>query len=141
MSFAFDDGGRAEAGYKGRTTDCTCRAIAIACELPYQTVYDELNARGKRERRRGKRPHGSARTGVRIATIHKYLAELGWTWHPTMTIGSGTTVHLNPDELPAGRIIVRLSGHLAAVVDGTIRDTHDPSRGGQRCVYGYWTQP
>lgn len=23
--------------------------------------------------------------------------------------------------------------------DGVIRDTHDPSRDGTRCVYGYWT--
>ena len=30
MEFKFNDGGRAEAGYKGRTGDCTIRAIAIA---------------------------------------------------------------------------------------------------------------
>ena len=29
-TYAFDDGGRAPAGYKGTTGDCVCRAIAIA---------------------------------------------------------------------------------------------------------------
>lgn len=29
----------------------------------------------------------------------------------------------------------------AAVVDGVVRDTHDPSRDGTRCVYGYWREP
>ena len=32
MEFNFNDGGRAKAGYKGRTGDCVARAIAIAAE-------------------------------------------------------------------------------------------------------------
>ena len=55
-----------------------------------------------------------------------------------MFIGSGCKVHLRNDELPAGRLIVCLSRHYTAVIDGVIHDTHDPSRGGTRCVYGYW---
>ena len=38
----------------------------------------------------------------------------------------------------AGRIIVRLSKHYTCLIDGIIHDTHDPSRNGTRCVYGYW---
>ena len=49
-------------------------------------------------------------------------------------------MHLDPAELPSGRIVVSLSKHYTALVDGIIHDTHDPSRGGTRCVYGYWTQ-
>jgi hypothetical protein len=68
-------------------------------------------------------------------------------------------------ELPAGRLVVSVSKHYTAVLDGVIHDTHDPQRdasvvrpdrgeplaagerrvpGGQvvktarRCVYGYW---
>jgi hypothetical protein len=33
---------------------------------------------------------------------------------------------------------VRVSKHLSAVIDGVIQDTHNPSRGGSRCVYGYY---
>jgi hypothetical protein len=57
---------------------------------------------------------------------------------PTMQIGSGCRVHLRADELPAGRIICQVSRHLCAVIDGVVYDTHDPTRDGTRCVYGYW---
>ncbi len=156
--FVYDDGGRAAAGFKGSTGDCTCRAIAIATGKPYQEVYDDLNALGAKERRsKRRRGHGSARTGVYGPTIRRYLASLGWTWHPTMQIGSGTTVHLRAEELPAGRLIVSVSKHMTTMIDGVIRDTHDPRRGAwlvgmpdgrmvavddkpeTRCVYGYWT--
>jgi len=59
-------------------------------------------------------------------------------WFPTMGIGTGCRVHLRADELPEGRIIARLSRHLCAVIDGVPHDTHDPSRDGTRCVYGYF---
>jgi hypothetical protein len=55
-----------------------------------------------------------------------------------MQIGSGCKVHLRKDELPSGRLIVKLSKHLTTVIDGVIHDTFDPSRGGNRCVYGYF---
>ena len=34
MPFVVDDGGRADAGYKGQTGDCVCRSIAIATGKP-----------------------------------------------------------------------------------------------------------
>ena len=55
-----------------------------------------------------------------------------------MSIGSGCRVHLRADEPPPGRLIVKISRHYTAVIDGVIPDTHDASRGGTRCVYGYW---
>jgi hypothetical protein len=142
LPWTYDDGGRAVAGYRGEAGDCVCRAIAIATALPYQVVYDALNAAATRERpgsrrRRGRR--SSARTGVFKATSHHYLEALGWRWTPTMQIGSGCTVHLRAGELPAGRLIVAVSKHVCAVIDGVLHDTHDPSRGGTRCVYGYYT--
>jgi hypothetical protein len=142
MSFHFDDGGRNAAGYKGKTGDCVVRSIAIATELPYQQIYDNVNKLAQRERT-GKRKRGksNARTGVYKGTMKKLLESLGWQWTPTMEIGSGCKVHLRGDELPSGRLIVSVSGHLTAVIDGVIHDTHDPSRRGTRCVYGYWQKP
>jgi len=131
--FIHDDGGRATAGFKGETGDCVTRAIAIATNTPYRDAYDALNRRTKDLSVRG-----SARTGVYRKAYDAYLRDLGWTWTPTMHIGSGCRVHLRPDELPSGRLIVRLTRHLAAVVDGVLHDTHDCSRDGTRCVYGYW---
>jgi hypothetical protein len=55
-----------------------------------------------------------------------------------MFIGSGCKVHLKKDELPSGNLIVRVSKHIVAVIDGVIHDLSDPSRSGTRCVYGYF---
>lgn len=142
LRFQFDDGGRKAAGYKGKTGDCVVRSIAIATELPYQQIYDNVNKLAERERT-GKRKRGksNARTGVYKGTMKKLLESLGWQWTPTMEIGSGCKVHLRADELPSGRLIVSVSGHLTTVIDGAIHDTHDPSRRGMRCVYGYWQKP
>lgn len=139
MNWEYDDGGRAEAGFVGHTGDCVTRAIAIATGLPYREVYDSLNAQAQDEkpskRRRGK---SSARTGVHRVTYEPYLLRLGWGWVPTMRFGEGCRVHLRANELPTGRLVVAVSKHLCAVIDGVVRDDHDPSRGGTRCVYGYY---
>lgn len=136
-TWVYDDGGRSTSGFTGTTDagDCVVRAIAIATGIEYRTVYDELAERYAATRN-GKR---SARDGLPRKVYEKYLFDLGWIWQPTMSIGSGCTVHLRRDELPdEGPIIVRLSRHVCAVVDGVIRDNHDPSRDGTRCVYGIY---
>lgn len=142
LKFKYSDGGRAEAGYRGATGDCVCRAIAIGTQRPYAEVYGALNGLAALERR-GKRKRGisNARTGVFKTTYRRYLEAAGWRWVPTMAIGQGCTVHLRKEELPQGRLIVSLSRHLTVVIDGVINDTHDPSRGGTRCVYGYFLAP
>ncbi len=140
MRFSYDDGGRKAAGFKGQTRDCVTRAIAIATRQSYRDVYDAINDLSKRERaskrRRGK---SSARTGVYKPTMRRYLESIGWEFTPTMAIGSGCTVHLKDGELPMGRLIVKVSRHEVAVIDGVIHDTYDPARGGTRCVYGYFS--
>jgi hypothetical protein len=168
QGFLYDDGGRSAAGYQGAAGDCVCRSIAIATRRPYQEVYDALNALGAQERT-GKRKRGksSARLGVYKNAIRKYMASIGWRWVPTMQIGQGCTVHLCAEELPAGHLVVNVSKHVTAMIDGVIRDTHDPRRDihcidpdhgqplkpGQwrntngicsirrRCVYGYFIAP
>lgn len=147
MTWVYDDGGRAAAGFKGSTGDCVTRAIAIATGRPYREVYDDLFALGRARvaigaARGRKTRHPSPRTGVARAVFHPYLLRHGWRWEPTMSIGSGTTVHLRADELPEGRVIARCSRHLVAVIDGVIHDTADPTRDGTRAVYGYyWKEP
>lgn len=139
MRFVYDDGGREAAGFKGQTGDCVCRAISIATGKPYREVYDLINDYGKAERT-GKRKRGksNARTGVYKETIRKIMESFGWTWVPTMQIGSGCKVHLREDELPKGRLVANVSKHTVAVIDGVLHDTYDSSREGTRCVYGYF---
>lgn len=129
MNWQFNDGGREQAGFKGKTGDCVVRAIAICLQKPYKEIYEFVN----------KYENANSRTGVHKKVYKKIMKDLGFTWIPTMFIGKGCQVHLKPDELPKGRIIVRLSKHTCAVIDGVIQDTYDPSRQGNRCVYGYWS--
>ncbi len=148
MQFNYNDGGRAAAGYKGHTGDCVCRAICIATGLPYQEVYDKL-AQGNAAQRRSKNQRGgkfsnkNQRTAARgIYTGRKwfkdYMASLGFTWVPCMLIGQGCKVHLTDGELPMGRLVVAVSKHLTAVIDGVINDTYNPSeRGGTIYSAGY----
>ena len=140
QNFVFNDGGRAEAGFKGTTGDCVVRSIAIAAQLPYQQVYDELNILIKSSYQTKRAKNSSSRTGVSKKFYHKYLQQLGWTWVPVMKIGTGCKMHLRQSELPKGRLIVRCSQHLTAVINGVIHDIYDPSRGGTRCVYGYFVK-
>ena len=142
MDFVFHDGGRAAAGYKGMTGDCVTRSIAIATGKTYQEVYDARNQLAQAERRgKRKRKRSSSRTGVFRRTYQRYLESLGWRWTSTMSIGSGCRVHLRASELPPGSLVVKVSRHLTAVIDGVLHDTHNCSRGETRCVYGYFSQP
>jgi hypothetical protein len=172
MKCVYDDGGRKAAGYKGRADDCVARAIAIVSGLPYADVYERLarETGAQRASKRTKKQAASARNGiyVRRKWFKDYMAELGFIWTPTMQIGQGCKVHLADGELPPGRLIVALSKHYTAVIDGVVHDTHNPSRSkswiiepdkgqalkanqgrnengvwtevGGRCVYGYWRQ-
>ena len=147
MKYVFDDGGREAAGYKGLAGDCVTRAVSIATEQDYQTVYDAMS-KINANTRRGKRTVKSVGTNTARNGVYtnrrpfiEYMTSRGWEWVPCMGIGTGAKVHLRADELPSGRIICRVSRHMVAVIDGVIHDTHDPSRGGMRCVYGYWRKP
>jgi len=40
-----------------------------------------------------------------------------------MAIGSGRTVHVRAEELPSGRLVLNLSRHLAAFINGVLQDT------------------
>lgn len=133
MQWVYDDGGRADAGYQGKAGDCVVRSIAIAARMDYGEVYGDL-ARGEAAAGRAR----SARNGVHRKVYEPYLLKLGFTWVPVMGIGTGCTMHLADDELPWGRLVVRCSRHVTAVIDGVLHDTYDCTREGTRCVYGYY---
>ena len=161
--FVYNDGGRARAGFKGKADDCVARAIAIASGRAYADVYKAL-AKGAGSERKSK--GASARNGITTSRkwFKEYMQSIGFAWTPTMLIGSGCQTHLVAEELPAGRLVVFVSKHCTAMVDGVIYDEFDPRRewhsirsddGGElragewrnengicairrRCVYGYW---
>ena len=145
MKYQYNDGGRSQY-FKGDAGDCVVRAIAIASGLNYKKVYDDLyklNAeyaisKDTKVARRLRNKSAPPRNGNYKKVYHDYILSLGFKWTPTMLVGQGCKGHLKADELPSGAFIARVSKHLCAVIDGVIQDTFDPSRGGKRCVYGYY---
>jgi type I restriction enzyme R subunit len=112
-------------------TDYTAEKVRSMC--PSAARLGAKERLGKCKRRKS-----HARTGVRTETVRRYMKSIGWLWVPTMHIGQGCKVHLREGELPMGRLVVKVSRHVVAVIDGVIHDTHDCSREGTRCVYGYY---
>jgi hypothetical protein len=148
LELKINDGGRKAAGYKGKAGDCVVRSIAIATNLSYIKVYDDLYRANEEFRtsshsklaRSLKQKNDTPRTGTHRVVIKKYLKELGWNWTPTMFIGQGCKVHLKKNELPRGTLIVSCSKHITVVKNGMLYDVYDCSRNGTRCVYGYWSK-
>lgn len=144
MEFNYNDGGRANAGYKGYTGDCVCRAITIASGLPYEQVYKSLS-NGNLTQRKSKHVRSSynkktASHGINVRRkwFKDYMRSIGFSWVPTMLIGQGCKVHLKAEELPTGKLVLLVSKHYTAVIDGILNDTYDCSRDETRCVYGYY---
>lgn len=111
IPFVFDDGGKAETG-SSKVKDCVVRALSIALEHGY-AVTQEL---------------------VGNENWRRLLRRLGWQWQ------DGPPVKLTNAELPPGRLIVQAEGHLVAVVDGTVHDTHDPNRDLPRVITGFYSK-
>lgn len=168
--FKVNDGGRSKY-FDGTGGDCVTRAIVIASGKDYMEVYNRL-AEGNATQRKGKHERKS-KAGKKsalngISTKRKwfkdYMRELGFEWVPTMEIGKGCTTHLCRSELPdKGRLIISVSKHYTALINGVIHDTYSPQRiwsrpdkgedlksnefrtednrmihEEKRCVYGYW---
>ena len=136
--FIYNDGGRHEAGYKGDAGDCGVRAVCIATGQNYKETYDAMNEFAKSEKPGRGKIRSNARTGYRSATMRRYMKSIGWEWIYCIKPGIGYRVHLRRDELPMGRLMVRVSKHYTTMIDGMIQDNHNPDRDGTRCVYGYW---
>lgn len=89
--------------------------------------------------------HGRAHHHYPSEIDKQYCERRGWKWTPMMGIGTGTTVHLRPDELPQNAL-VKVTSVLLAVLDGKLYVPNqlyvdeDVTRGGTRAVYGWWTK-
>jgi len=128
------DGGRAAAGYRSSANDCVVRAVAIAGQLPYREASEVVRAVTSKEKA-PRRRRSSPRGGVTPQSTRRVFEVLGWSWVPTPGL------RMEAEALPPGRLVVRLSHHVAAVVDGVLYDVFDCSRGGTRPIYGYWRRP
>jgi len=130
--FIFADGGRADAGYKGKTGDCVVRAVAIAAGIDYKTAYKDLAA--ENAKLTGVK---SCRRGIYRASYEAYLKRHGWVWYsaPKFDGRKAYASDFTEAEGYNGFIIARMAKHLAAVRDGVVYDTYDSSH---KMVYGYF---
>jgi hypothetical protein len=141
------DGGRRAAGYHRVRGGCVPRAIAIATGKPYREVHNALVAAtlhyvethrnrvtGWIRRSRGGRSFDPA-NGSYDEIYGPYLESIGWRFTSTK---DHDKVRLRADELPSGRLIVRVHRHLVAVIDGMVHDTWNCAGAGRRPVSGYY---
>ena len=127
MKYIYNDGGRKAAGFKGVAGDCGARAMAIALNLDYKTVYKEL-ANANADNGRAK----SARNGINKDIYSDVLKRYGWVWHQVPKF-SGRKARCS--DMPSGIVIAKQAHHFVAVIDGIANDTWDCTH---RMVYGYW---
>jgi len=124
--FIYNDGGRADAGYKGTAGDCGVRALAIVTNSDYKEIYKML-AQANKNFGFAK----SARNGIQRNVYEPVLNQLGWHWvSAPKFIGRKARC----SDLK-GRVIALQAGHYVAVIDGVPNDIFDCSN---RMVYGYW---
>ena len=155
IAYSLDDGGRAAAGFKGQAGDCVVRAIAILTRAPYAAVYARMAAamkqagysasgNGDRQKPRpGLRPRLTARQVQNLVKRSYGLrrVDLGRGARPTYT--QAWQLH--------GNCLVGTTKHVAAIVDGTLRDTFDHrvydariygrSKEEQRKAQSVWVSP
>lgn len=150
-----DDGGRADAGFKGDAGDCGVRAIAIVTGEAYGDVYRELRRDAKEWPGRGKGAQAiratSPRTGIYREQMHKFMSARGWK-------KVSGRMRLDDPNLPKTAVL-SVRKHFVAIVDGVIHDTFDSrfTQGGMlvakpgggyeelksvpRTVFSHWVPP
>ena len=129
MNYKHNDGGREAAGYKGTAGDCGARAMAIALQLDYKSVYKELS-QANADNGRSK----SARSGIMKDTYTEVLKRHGWIWMKAPTF-EGRKARCS--DMPKGRVIAKQARHFVAVIDGVANDSWNCT---ERMVYGYWAK-
>jgi hypothetical protein len=148
MPWVYNDGGYKTSGFTAKEGNQVVIALAIATGQEYREVYHQIYRRqveyvnGLRHGRIKKAGAAISDVGVWPEVSKGYLRDLGWTWTPTMTVGSGVTMHLSYEEVPDEPVLVcSVSRSLVTVFHGVVQATHDPSRAGSRAVYGFWVPP
>jgi len=129
MNFIYNDGGRLQAGYKGKAGDCGVRAMAIALGIDYKTAYNEL-AQANKDKGYAK----SARNGIYKDVYSEILKKHGWVWQSAPKFNGRKA---KCSDMPKGTVIAQQAGHYVTVIDGIPNDIWDCSN---KMVYGYWKQ-
>ena len=123
VGYRYHDGGRAEAGYKGKAGDCVVRATALLITggdpsgEDYRRVYRAMAA----ERAKRGLPR-SARNGVARDIYRAVFNDLGVV---KRLPGARQWLTWTEAYNRFGNCVVSTTGHVAAIIDGVVLDTHD----------------
>ena len=133
IDYRYDDGGREDAGYRGRTGDCVVRAIAICTGEDYRAVYATMaehmksngyaasgNAYATRERNR-KAPRSKGQIAARRVQ-DRVLEAYGFR---KVRLPAGARPTFTEAHHQFGDCVVGTTKHVAAIVNGALRDTFD----------------
>lgn len=136
--FKENDGGRSkwfDCTYKKNrhVGDCVIRTIAIATEIPYGVVWNELFDRAKSI---GHFPNDPI-------VYEAYLKDLGWVKKPPLRYNNKKIeirdlidFH-NKERMLLAPMIIHTRSHITALIDNKINDTWDCSR---YCMNSWYTK-
>ncbi len=112
-----------------KTGDCVVRALAVAEAKSWVEVYDELCKIGREV---FEMPNSKP-------VYEKYLLSRGWVKQkmPKFSNGKRFKVSDLANDRKSGAMVVSVSKHLVAVVDGCI---HDTWYSGQKAVFNFYTK-
>lgn len=102
--------------------DCSIRAISLAEGISWDDAYKQLSEFARQE----------AITFSEIEFIDKYLSDRYPSYcqqKKIYTVGDFANLKLK------GKWLITMSGHITAIIDGTIYDTFDPSDRYMWCAY------
>ena len=127
INYIYDDGGRANAGYKGDAGDCQVRAISIITGYPYKRVYDTIAKTFKKNgyaKTANAERIGKAKVGLNTPRLIQDMIfkDFGFT---KVKLGRGTKPTYTEAEEEFGSCIVTTTKHFAALKEGSLRDTFD----------------
>lgn len=133
IPFQFNDGGRTAAGFF-KSPDCVVRAIAIAENISYKDAIKVVRDKLLINKGDYTARQLTAVRGVPQFVTEMIMAGLGYRY---TQLGN---VRFCKESIPVGRVVVRVRGHVAAVINGVLQDTWDCQKTGRRPLLGYWVK-
>lgn len=91
--------------------DCSVKAVALACDVPYKVAHKALENQGRKKR-----------NGARVGDMQEAIKKLGFKTAP-VAYNAKTAITLERDPLlTKGHYIALMKRHVAAVVNGSVQD-------------------
>ena len=131
--FITDDAGRSCSRRAKQSNDCTVRALAKACSLNYDTAYDYLTDNGRVCSKGYFLNHHLDITAKRDSLIFGYkVRRLPF---PAVKGQERMNIWRFLEQYNNGIYIIRVSKHMATIINGYLYDDKFFSRDPFRCVY------